>query len=418
MPGSVARQRSSSLARRLGRYQETLRSRGLGNWLVVLVLLVGGTFLGLYLENDDSSLRARYSIYQFLQHLMPAKPHAKRTVLVLIGDDEYWGDLGGRSPVRRDYLARLLLALRAAEPSLVALDFRPTPAGVKMQESQQQRAEDAKLFGAVDEVAAGGCPIVLPALLVEGEGRGAAYSLAPSIFPRHAPAGNVSVGHIMRLGDIRQIPVGLRLNHGERQDSFAEAIARQVDPESLSGLDDDDYSLPFATFIPGAMIPQLSARTVLKLSPSALRPAVRSKIVIVSGSWSRNGYGQGDPVDVYDSPVGPVSGAVIQANYVEAILDSRAIRPLNRPLAVTLELFLSAVIALLFALTQGSWGKFSVVVGVCTFTFLTGYILLQNLGRYFDFYLPMVLLAGHAAVERIREWRSDALELHRKEAAG
>jgi hypothetical protein len=40
-----------------------------------------------------------------------------------------------------------------------------------------------------------------------------------------------------------------------------------------------------------------------------------------------------------------------------------------------------------------------------------GYILLQNLGIYFDFLIPLVFLLLHVAVDRILEWRRIALSV-------
>lgn len=49
----------------------------------------------------------------------------RRTVLVMVGDEEFWkGEgLAGRTPTKRSYLAGLLRAVGRAGPEVIALDF-------------------------------------------------------------------------------------------------------------------------------------------------------------------------------------------------------------------------------------------------------------------------------------------------------
>ena len=50
-------------------------------------------------------------------------PYDKNTVVVLIGDKEFWGtELARRSPLNREYLARLVVALDKLDPKVIALD--------------------------------------------------------------------------------------------------------------------------------------------------------------------------------------------------------------------------------------------------------------------------------------------------------
>src|SRR5262249_32355105 len=94
----------------------------------------------------------RYKIYQFLQDRMPRKKQPQRTVLVVIGDDEYFkGELSGRVPIKRDYLGKLVHELDAADAAVIAIDFdlrSPTPEGNPV-ESAEFEAEMAKFLKAV-----------------------------------------------------------------------------------------------------------------------------------------------------------------------------------------------------------------------------------------------------------------------------
>jgi hypothetical protein len=37
---------------------------------------------------------------------------------------------------------------------------------------------------------------------------------------------------------------------------------------------------------------------------------------------------------------------------------------------------------------------------------LANYFLLQNLGRFFDVFVPLMVIVGHAIWEQVRDWRS------------
>ena len=65
-----------------------------------------------------------YRLYAAIQYLELRPIRPKRTALVLIGDDEYWGgELKRRVPIKRDYLAKLVNKLDQAQPELIVLDF-------------------------------------------------------------------------------------------------------------------------------------------------------------------------------------------------------------------------------------------------------------------------------------------------------
>ncbi|MFY9826634.1 MAG: CHASE2 domain-containing protein [Thermoanaerobaculia bacterium] len=342
-----------------------------------------GVCLGRVCEHKEMALRARYAIYQAMLHLAPQKARASRTALVMIGDAEFRGELGGRSPIRRDYLAKLIRAVDAADAQLIAIDFRL---------EMPPQAEDGELLAAIEEVSARR-PIVLPVTLAET--RDGDYQKLPQLYSKSRFSNAVRIGHIQVFEDRRPIPVGLRLADGTPLDSFAEAIVRLVDPSVLSGFEDAEDP-PFATFVRRNDVLVVSASSVLRGEYTGPLGALRSKIVIVSGDWEVDALGHRH-VDDQPSPAGVIPGSMVQANYVEALLGTRSYRELDENVALVLEVILAGLLAVLFERSRG-WKKLSVALGLCGLTLFVGYVLLENAGLYYDFYWPVILLALHALV--------------------
>ena len=124
-----------------------LRRKGKRYWLTVLALVVVGTVVGELLGDQYVWIKLRYRIYPILQAMTPGKKGERKTVLVLIDDDDYWkGEFARRVPLKRDYLARLIRALNTAEPTVIALDIdlrSPIPQqGVEELADYRQETQD------------------------------------------------------------------------------------------------------------------------------------------------------------------------------------------------------------------------------------------------------------------------------------
>jgi hypothetical protein len=48
------------------------------------------------------------------------------------------------------------------------------------------------------------------------------------------------------------------------------------------------------------------------------------------------------------------------------------------------------------------------VTGLTLFFVALSYFFIQNLGLFFDFFVPVVVLTGHLAVEKVLHWRRQA----------
>jgi CHASE2 domain-containing sensor protein len=382
--------------------------------LLVAVLLVGGMFAGHELGQSDLWIDLRYSAYQFfLQIVTLRQPYPKRVVLVLVDDQEFWnGKFEHRTPLKRDLLAELLLKLDRANPEVIALDVdlraHPTQPGQLV--DLPYEAETQTLLAAINTVSKNRT-VVLTKSVRYADGTRTEYVAEPSVYDAYPFEGSgVRRGYVTLPRDIRRVALDLKLRSGAHLDSFASAIARAVDERSLRDMQErEEDALPYGTFIAPGEFPQYPAREVLKANPDnrdeveELRKRFGFKIVIIGGAWHRFGFNRGPMNDGHASPVGEIYGAFIHANYTEALLDSRTYRPMREWAAIGIEFFFSVVLALIFSLHIRLALKFAVAIFLCTFVVGVSYVSWQNLGLFFDFFVPVILLFAHAVIDKMRE---------------
>ena len=383
-----------------------LRKKGWTYWAVTCLVALAGLYLSHVLDTQGAWISTRYAIHHFLQGRDPQKPYVQATVLVMIGDDEYWnGELARRVPIKRDYLARLLTHLDAANAGVVALDFdlrSPTTDGSTV-EHPQYAAETRALLDTAKTVAVNR-PVILPITLgVSATGKYTAESDIHSGFDWGAVQDNVRFGFIALAFDRRRVPMSLDLEGRGRTDSFALAIVRAYRPQALGGVN-TEAGLPFGSYLPSEKFPQYTAGSVLAMSPATLKPFVANRIVIVGGAWSRFPHGRTGRIDTYVTPVGSLSGALIHANHVEALLSRRTSIPAPGWLVYTAEFLFVIAGAAIFTAQDSLLIRGVVAVGLCLGLMVLSYLLLQNLGMYFDAIVPLVLVAVHSLVDEVREW--------------
>jgi CHASE2 domain-containing sensor protein len=394
-----------------------LRAKGLAHWVLVLVLTALGVVIGHEISEQRLWTDVRYRIYQetFAATRFRGPLYPKRTALVLVQDDEYWkGELAGRAPIRRDYLARLVEKLDAANAAVIALDFdlRSPISDGSLVEHPAYLEETDRLRAAVKAVAVRR-PVVLPAAV--GFDADGAYIEQSSIFRGFDfGGGQVGRGYIQLPYDLRRVPIGLELADGSALDSFALAIVGAVDPTAHQRVaEQESEALPFASYMTErdfagtapTDVRLFSSAYVLAADSAELIRSLGHKIVIVGAAWSRDGYANGARVDLHPTPAGSLPGALVHANYVEAILNERTYKPLSDQLVIAFEVGLVLAVAVLLALEVRPLWKVMFVAGTTSFFIVLSYFFLQNLGMFFDFFVPVVVLVGHVAVEKVLHWR-------------
>jgi hypothetical protein len=395
-------------------------------WFVALGLTILGVFFGSYIDDHYWWTDVRYRATQEMQDLLSLYHLApKRTALVFVGDQEYWSnELAGRSPIKRDYLARLIDAVDKAGADVIAIDFDlRAPLANPSRDFPAYLEETSNLVDTIRALAARHRPIVLSTSIRFAGADGYqeqgniydGYGVLPAAPAQPCPA--VSRGYIQLPYDVRRVPLPLDaeaendVSHRPVSvESFATAIVKCVDTGAYTRtVNNGKDELPFAAYIPLKNFPAskagqegMSASEVLDAGCVAQK-CLRGKIVIISGNWSSRASGIGPRVDLHGSPVGPVPGAMIHANYVEAMLNDRAFSPLPEWLVRSGEVFAVILLAVVMALISSGWLQLAAVVCTTLVMLLLNFFL-QDLGMFFDFFVPTVMLLGHVVAHKIYEW--------------
>jgi CHASE2 domain-containing sensor protein len=129
----------------------------------------------------------------------------------------------------------------------------------------------------------------------------------------------------------------------------------------------------------------------------------------MGGSWHQFAYKRGPRVDAHPSPVGEILGVFLHANYVEALLDSKTNRPLNKAVAVALEILFGAAVAVVLGIPIATSKRLTWLGSIILLIVVIGFVFWQNLGVFFEFYIPAFLVVCHFAADTIRDWRREAL---------
>ena len=133
-------------------------------------------------------------------------------------------------------------------------------------------------------------------------------------------------------------------------------------------------------------------------------------MVFVGAKLAQVGLENGAIDYFHATPVGPISGVFVHANYAEALLGGNYYWPAHELFAYALEILVLLSMAILFAIDMNAWYKMAIVLLASVLFISVGYVLLQNLGIYFDFLIPLVFLLAHASLDQIWEWRRKALD--------
>ena len=171
---------------------------------------------------------------------------------------------------------------------------------------------------------------------------------------------NITCGYIALPGDQLVIPGRLPMNDGTSLESFALAIAKAERSELVSDFTTERYG----NFIRDKIFRQssisVSAGALLNEPHNQekhLRDVLEAKAVIVGGDWHRDALARGPLIDLHQTPLGPIVGAMLHANFVEALLDSRIFSTTPKQFLNGTEIAFGLIAAFAFALLQKTWQK-------------------------------------------------------------
>lgn len=386
-----------------------LRSIVSNYWVRAIVVAVIGIVVSSCLDETDALLDIRYRISAGIQGLNPREADAQRTALVVITDEEFWkGELHGRTPLRRDYIGRLIDAAVSQQAAVIALDFdfRSTNEGAAEPPEFQEETNQlrAAIYNATNP---NGSMQSTKVVLTHTIGKGAdgSFVVEPDIYGTDLLAWrNVYAGYHVLPDDVRSLPLVLKTSNAGPLDSFALAIARADRAASLKRINvRGDY---YSGFLSAEKIPPITADELLK---GTRRDLIANRVVMISGAWHEDAYNRGATVRAWDSPVGTIPGVLVHANYFEAIFDKRYYRLLEGWPVKAIELMLSLLVAIPFYYSFGSWWKtLLVILAPYLLVAILSYGLLIIVGWFFDPSIPLLAVALHGIYERIQSWREQA----------
>ncbi len=397
--------------------------KGWQHWARFVLLLLIGVYLGHELSESNRFTDWRYLLYQKQMRIQRRGPiYPRYTALVLLGDDDFWGDeYQSRAPIKRDKLAILLDRLNQAGVNTVAFDVAfdsPRPEKPEYEYPDYQ-AEDEVFFASVKRMCDAGRHVVLATDYIGNYLDSAETRFEPPlIYTSHlASMPCVVRGHVEFPTDLRKIPGMIQLRDGSYLDSFSLAMTKINDPIAYESLvKDEDKGYRFAQFLTPEDFSTRNGRQFVfsgveieQMNINQLRQALADKIVIVGGHWHDIAYNLGDYVDMHDSPGGSETGAMLHANFVEAMRDpTSTFTPISDSTAEVIEWAIALGLALLGAMEIHVGWKWTAFIFSCLFSILLTYVL-QNLGLFLDFIIPFLMIVIHTFIEEILEMRR---ELH------
>jgi hypothetical protein len=406
----------------LKKWRGQLIAKGWRYWLFAAFLLSVSVYLSPLADSRFNLIGLRYTLFQWIgEKLSPRPPTPRFVKLVLINEDEYRLAQANKSgPINRKYLADLVRALDAANVALIALDFQmhlrdPDAKGTYDEIPELYRKDTDALVAAIAEAAKRRSIVLSKEFRRQEDAFRADYYAPYGICTRLNSNGkwespgssrlqltpvqrsNLSCGYIALTVQKWQIPSPAEIDNAGLADSFSLAIVRawNVDAAKLVGQQAlyTDYISP-RTISRSAMV--ASARSVRLHDPVTFRE-LRFKPVIVGGAWLDE---NGDHVDMHSTPVGEVNGAIIHANFAEAVLDGRLYPGIAYPWMLALEILAGIVVAIVFALNSGLSFKFALFFAMGAGLLLMQLVMFLVWGTFFDALVPLVGMLVHQVIER------------------
>jgi CHASE2 domain-containing sensor protein len=366
-------------------------------------------------QGSSTSEAARVT-YQRASTLGYRKPSPQFTALILLNDlPDSHGDpqsVALNACQRRLYLAKLIQALDVQRASVIVLDFY-----LQTKCPDEDKALSDAISATVQD---------LPVLLGQ-------YSETVRTIRRQEPeyiigpgidggdlvpeAPNISGGLVgatygltMLAADSRRIPLrwmtatpGSDVAHiTERhvQDGLAFAAAAAHNPRLRSDPRLNDYmkrgDFPMTSFIPEDKFPQQTGLDLLckdqrdfnwtDCSPKHDPASVfQGRIAVIGFGHTRAN------TDIHDSVLGFVPGVILQANYIESLLDGRYLTQAWWPIQVVLSFLCFATIEVVFEFISNIWRAIALAVFVTVIFYLICYVAVIQFGYYLDLWIPSAL---------------------------
>jgi hypothetical protein len=113
--------------------------------------------------------------------------------------------------------------------------------------------------------------------------------------------------------------------------------------------------------------------------------------------------GDSSEIDTHKSVLGDVHGLVLQANYIESLLDDRVLFPTPWQIEVLASLALFIAIDLTFRLTKSSLTALLLAISLVIFSYLVCYVIVLQFGYYMYVWVPSILALAGETLNRMIE---------------
>jgi hypothetical protein len=387
-----------------------------------------------YLEHEHQLLSWQYKLFGVIQNPWPRPLRFRDTVVVMIDDDAYYKDTGAERPLSRTYLANMLEKISEADPrpAAIGLDVLFTspdegnikfkaPGGHLIYDREDVAAETEELIRTVNEVTKI-CDVVLIETLVYPEGYHPhddgnlsvtdLYHREFDVYDGYPPEElKFTTAYDFFYDDRRSISPTVPIDDGKSSvDSLSLALARSYRPDIVKS---KDWTRPrVGSFVVESAVPTISAYDLMHAEGDALKALqqqFKQKIVLIGGNWHQSSTRNGPRVDQHETPIGLVSGVLVHANHVEAILDDRVFDTLHLgPFLVVLDVlfgFLLAYVSVIAIHEPHRRLKQAIqaltIVVIVMIPLLASFFLMEFLAIYWDVVILDVVLLLHLLVERL-----------------
>jgi CHASE2 domain-containing sensor protein len=400
-----------------------LKKRGTSYWIRVICIACVGLFCNFWLTSHPPqwALDLRLRAYQLLSSSVARKAQLGHLAIVEISDNEYWkGELAGRKPIKRNYIAKLIQALCNDGAHAIAFDFdmrSPTQDG-SLKNHPDYKAETDILAQEIQD-ASRQCKIILPRTINCPHPPDGQCTKEDSVLDLYSfDTNQVSWGYINLPTDIRQIPFRRENVESGTIESFAQAVAIADSPNlrkvKLSGSFNYGTFIPVDSFTYGETI--FRARDILADSSREFATMISGKTVLIGGSWHSWAFERGPVIDAHLSPVGQIPGVFLHTNYAAALVDNRTYGSAGEVFGGIVDVTVVTIVALISSLRMRWWRRWRWMGYVALSLSIISYVLWQNFGMFLEVTIPIILLLVHAGFDEYQKMREELLDLRAKVA--
>jgi adenylate cyclase len=310
-------------------------------------------------------------------------------VAIVAVDSAAFERLGGRQPISREYLARVVRGLNRCGASVVGIDITfNTPT---------ESSADAALAAAIRDFSDHGVSRVV---LLGPLGRGAeplgAAALGSSVVVASPLVRVPPDGVIRRVDPLLPGPDGtteptLALALVARQQGLdRRALDARLSGGTLEAITRED-GWPINYVGPAGSFFTIGSDVVAALGePGAEAPAAdnpfRGRIVLVGGTFPEGR-------DTYQTPYGPMPGVEVHANVVHMLTTGRFIRPSSWLTSLAVNVVVSLIAGVVLLTLRPLVGTLVCVVGALVIGVPAAFFAFNRGGYWIDFVLPVVATA-------------------------